>query len=156
CTSSGRSGSQRRTYTVVSTPRWASDAVNSRTYTFIPPLSPTPGCSNGEEWRETTARRVTEKFNAPTTLKIPSNPSNPSHPRAHPTVTGHIPQLRVQPGTIRRSARASSSAPRSTTDHDGSPRSDRRCCSARRECPPGHTASRKRSRAHVRDRKSVV
>src|SRR5699024_50064 len=67
----------------------------------------TPGCSNGDEWRETTARRVTEKFNAPTTLKIPSNPSNPPHPRAHPTVTGHIPQLRVRPGTIRRSARAS-------------------------------------------------
>ena len=44
-------------------PAWARDDTSSRTYTFMPPLSPTPGWASGEEWRERTASRRTNVVN---------------------------------------------------------------------------------------------
>src|SRR5881275_426488 len=58
-TMSGWSPSHRRVKTVECTPAWASDDTSSRTYTFMPPLSPTPGWTSGDVWKERTASRRT-------------------------------------------------------------------------------------------------
>ncbi len=60
-TSSGRPSRSARVNVVLSTPAWASAETSSRTYTFIPPLSPEPGCSSGDVWSEITAARCTTR-----------------------------------------------------------------------------------------------
>src|SRR6478735_359239 len=60
-TTSGRPWRSARVYVVQSTPAWANAETSSRTYTFIPPLSPDPGCSSGDVWRERTATRCTAR-----------------------------------------------------------------------------------------------
>ena len=55
----GSPGRSARVYVVQSTPAWASADTSSRTYTFMPPLSPEPGCSSGDVWSEMTATRCT-------------------------------------------------------------------------------------------------
>jgi hypothetical protein len=44
---------------VHSTPAWASADATSRTYTFIPPLSPDPGWISGDVCSEINATRFT-------------------------------------------------------------------------------------------------
>nr|BFF23358.1 hypothetical protein GCM10025732_13230 [Glycomyces mayteni] len=45
-----------------STPARASSRAVLRTYTFMPPASPVPGCASGEVWTETIATRWTACF----------------------------------------------------------------------------------------------
>ena len=59
-----------------SVPCWARADTISRTVTFMPPLSPAPGCASGEVWREITAIRRDgfmdiERGNLPRAVKIP-------------------------------------------------------------------------------------
>src|SRR5215210_5130914 len=60
CTTSGSPGRDARVYVVHSTPACASADTSSRTYTFMPPLSPEPGWASGDVWSESTATRSTE------------------------------------------------------------------------------------------------
>jgi|CXWK01.1.fsa_nt_gi hypothetical protein len=58
-TTSGWSALVRRVKVVHSTPACDSAETSSRTYTFMPPLSPEPGWASGEVWSESTAARCT-------------------------------------------------------------------------------------------------
>ena len=55
---------------MLSTPAWASAETSSRTYTFMPPLSPAPGCTRGDVWSESIANRRTASFNSPAQIAI--------------------------------------------------------------------------------------
>src|SRR3954463_15284568 len=70
-TSRGRSLVQARVYTSHSTPAWASADTSSRTYTFMPPLSPTPGWTSGDVWKERTASRRTTGQTLPKPRRFP-------------------------------------------------------------------------------------
>src|SRR3954453_2468895 len=71
CTTSGRPGRDARVYVVHSTPAWANADPNSRTYTFMPPLSPDPGWTSGDVWSERTETLRTEIQNATHSINIP-------------------------------------------------------------------------------------
>ena len=64
-TSAGSPARCARVYVVHSTPAWASADATSRTYTFIPPLSPAPGCSSGDVCSEIIATLFTTSGTLP-------------------------------------------------------------------------------------------
>src|SRR5690606_40766918 len=57
CCTAGAAEEVARVKISTSTPRRASSTAVCRTYTFIPPASPVPGCASGEVWTEITATR---------------------------------------------------------------------------------------------------
>ena len=103
---------RRRVYVVHSTPAWASDDTISRTYTFMPPLSPEPGCSSGEVCSEITATRRTAVETLSSRSAIRKQPSPSERWVVWPVQPAD--EALVDVGAVRASAQGSASGrPRS-------------------------------------------
>ena len=88
-TTAGCVGDSARVYTSHSTPARASAEASARTYTFMPPPSPAPGCASGEVCIENTATRRTDiradRYPSAGQRSAPTVPTLDAHPRQHGT-----------------------------------------------------------------------